>query len=189
MGISLTSVCSQSSCCSFRLSCWHKGIGRQVQECVICFFIYPNYSMPCKGKGMKTNQTCIQNTGLKPKQKSEEYLEYIHRGETRNTHAHNDTTRDETRNHTSSKKVKTSTGTHTTNGHWNTNRQPNGEPKGTFIQLQSGKWGPGVHNESFGGICSKIDKCLKKVRNTTSSTTPAPVDDTSWWCFHDHIQC
>jgi hypothetical protein len=54
------------------LSRWYKGIGRQAQECVIVFFIYPNYSVPCKNMGTKTKQTRVQNTGLKPKQKSED---------------------------------------------------------------------------------------------------------------------
>ena len=45
------------------VSRWYKGIGRQVLECVIRVFIYPNYSVPCKGTGTKTKQTHIQNTG------------------------------------------------------------------------------------------------------------------------------
>jgi hypothetical protein len=45
----------------------------------------------CKGTGTKTKQTRTQNTGLKPKQNSEVYIEYIHSRTMINT-------QDETRN-------------------------------------------------------------------------------------------
>jgi hypothetical protein len=54
----------------------NKSFVRQPQECRIVFYDFtPSYGVPCKGTGMTTKQTLYKNTGLKPKQKSKEYLE------------------------------------------------------------------------------------------------------------------
>ena len=120
-------------------------IGRQTQECVIVFLLSLNYGVPCKGTGTKTKQTRNKNTGLKPKQKSEEYLEQMFN------------TQDETCNHLRNPQWHESQNTQHRYSHTpmdivtiiNSPLETKGH---TYTSTNQWEQGTGVRNESSGGI-------------------------------------